>query len=385
MMADDDTGNINRNILKCKISRRANLAEIMKERPQSWSFTHEIARLELPVQKVLDIRPLGNAPTSLWIALTVDGMLLRLDLSHVSSHIIARLPEAKMSWIAEEVSASFPHQEKLILSPSGRFAAIVNRWELHGVVLDLSSGQIVMSLERGAYHAGHCDFPLAMTERDNRSLLVHGADWNRVDITDLVTGTVMTERDSPKYVPGQQVEHYLDYFHSGLLLSPNGEWIANNGWMWGSSSLTTTWSLKHWLETNVWESEDGLSRQEFFYREHRVDPICWIDSRTLAIWGYDEDEEDTALSPGLRVFDVVSGEEVRAFCGPEGELFFDEYLFSCSVEKGTAIWDVQTGERLYLDATFCPTRYHPGTKQFLTLRDEVHFQVSRLDKGASHT
>ncbi len=221
-----------------------------------------------------------------------------------------------------------------------------------------------------------------MVKRDNHTLLVHGTDWNRLDITDLVTGTLMTERNAPTYVPGQQVEHYLDYFHAGLLLSPDGEWIADNGWVWGSSSLTTAWSLKRWLETNVWESEDGLSRREFFYREHRVDPICWIDSRTLAILGYDESEEDTALRPGLRLFDVVSGDEVHSFSGPEGDLFFDEYLFSCSAEKGTALWDVRSGERLYRDPTFCPIRYHPGTKQFLTLRGEQHIQLSHLDKGS---
>lgn len=360
------------------------MAAIVKERPQPWSFTHEIARLEQPVQKLLDIQPLRNTSTNLWIALTVDGTLLRIDLSHVSSQVIARLPETKMSWIAEEAHKSFPHQEKLILSPNGRFAAVVNRWGLHGVVLNLSSGQIIMNLERGTYCAQYCDFPLIMLDRDNHSLLIHGTDWNRVDITDLDTGKLLTERDSPKYVSGQIPEHYLDYFHSSLLLSPNGEWIADNGWGWGSSSLTVIWNFKQWLETNVWESEDGHSRHELFYREHRVDPLCWIDPKTLAIWGYDKEEEDTALPPILRIFDVISGEEVRSFCGPEGELFFDEYLFSCSAEQGTAIWNVQTGERLHLDTAFCPTRYHPGTRQFLTLIDEASFQMSRLNKAASH-
>jgi hypothetical protein len=82
------------------------LAEIVKERPQPWHFTHKIVRLKQPFQKLLDIQPLGSKITSLWIALTVDGTLLSIDLSDVSSQVIAHLSEAKMSWIAEGVNKS---------------------------------------------------------------------------------------------------------------------------------------------------------------------------------------------------------------------------------------------------------------------------------------
>jgi hypothetical protein len=54
-----------------------------------------------------------------------------------------------------------------------------------------------------------------------------------------------------------QVDHYL---------SPDQEWIADNGWVWGAAGIVTSWSPRWWLEENVWESEDGPSRRRFVQR-----------------------------------------------------------------------------------------------------------------------
>ena len=111
--------------------------------------------------------------------------------------------------------------------------------------------------------------------------------------------------------------------------------------------------------------------------------MCWVGARTLALWGYGTDEE--ALIPAAWMFDVASGEqwaeEVGWFAGPSGDLVFDGYLFSFSEQDGMAVWDVATGERLLRDPTLCPTRYHRGARQFLTLLPDGAFQVSRLREG----
>jgi hypothetical protein len=63
---------------------------------------------------------------------------------------------------------------------------------------------------------------------------------------------------------------------------------------------------------------------------------------------------------------------------PVGSFTFDRYLFSCSTEAGTSVWDVATGERLLHDASFCPTAYHPGAGHFVTARADGVFRLSRL-------
>jgi hypothetical protein len=172
---------------------------------------------------------------SLWLVLTADGSLVQLDLARNQGNrrVITVLSEATMAWITEKGNHSRPRPEKFSLSSNGHFAVIVNPWGLHGIVVNLVSGQIV------------------------------------------------------KY------------------------------------------------------SEDGSSLHRLFDREHREDPLCWLDTRTLAIWGYLE--EDNPSPSILCIFDVISGEEQQRLSVPEGEIFFDEYLFSCSQTLGTTIWDVKTG------------------------------------------
>ena len=81
------------------------------------------------------------------------------------------------------------------------------------------------------------------------------------------------------------------------------------------------------------------------------------------------------------LFDAESGRQVRWFAGPVGSLVFDRYLFSFSADAGTSVWDIATGERLLHDAAFCPTAYHPGAGQFVTILPGGGFRLSRLVQG----
>jgi hypothetical protein len=148
---------------------------------------------------------------------------------------------------------------------------------------------------------------------------------------------------------------------------------------------------------NRWESEDGPSLKSLCGRAYFWDgPWCWIDARTLAVWGYGRDDE--WLIPAALVFDVVSGHEIRWFPGPEiapkneiypeerrpvGWFEFDEYLFSVSPERGTAVWDVVTGERLLEEPDFRPRCYHRGARRFLSLPGGATWHLSLLVGAAT--
>jgi hypothetical protein len=273
-----------------------------------------------------------------------------------------------------------------------------------------------MELNREDYHVNTCIFSIAFFEQLGETLLVHATDWNRLDVSNPANGKLIIQRPKPQYGQSKTKPlHYLDYFHASLSVSPDNKRIADNGWVWHPLGLVTVWDLKIWLEVNVWESEDGASRREFFDRDYYWDgPLCWIDETTLAVWG--EGDDDINLFNSVVLFDVVTGNRKGIFAGPpEGKFIFDNYLFVLYKEQlkgdwdllplrpewntinkqppmhnlqgqrhaptnsdSISVWNVESGERLLLDTSFCPVSYHPGAKTFLTILGEGKFQLSSL-------
>ncbi|HEY4263154.1 MAG TPA: hypothetical protein VGM98_23530 [Schlesneria sp.] len=270
-------------------------------------------------------------------------------------------------------------------SPNGDYGAIYQASDRLGVVFEISTGTITAQLNRGEYRPENSYFPIAFFQHEGRTLLVTATDWNKLDVIDPATGVVITERSLSS-------DQNLNYFHAQLLVSPDGQWIVDNGWVWHPVGIVRSWSLGAWIEQNPFESEDGLSVRELTTRAYYWDgPICWIDAATVGIWGWGRD--DDWLIPAIRLMDVASGKELRWFAGPQvrptqiwapkkvpPSLFYDEYLVSVSNDIGTAVWDVATGEQLLHDASFAPISYHPQAKYYLTVTVDG-FRCSRLIKS----
>jgi hypothetical protein len=340
------------------------------ERASGLHFRHESLHLgELAGDRILDVRPVQAVDQNLWVAVTGAGQLLRLDLDDRSAAAIRPLTGSNLNF-ADPVT--------LHLSGDGRMAAVVNTHGQSGVVVDLGSGKATMPLQRDDYHNEHCTFPAAFCEVDGRLLLIHATAWNRLDVSDPASGELLTDRPPPVYRQGEdRPAHYLDYFHCGLSVSPGQEYVVDNGWVWAPVGVLTSWSVRRWLRENVWESEDGPSKQTLCWRNYHWDaPLCWVGDVRLAVWGYGEDDE--WLLPAVRIFDVATGREERWFPGPRGSLAFDGYLFSFDGADGTSVWDADTGERLVRESSFCPLRYHPGAKTFLTVMPDGLLRVSKL-------
>ena len=343
----------------------------IRERRSSLKFVHR--QVSLPgwdERKLHCIQPENNE-SSRWIALSADGEL-QLDLDEENVALLMQLPSEHID-LNESVL--------LRLSSNSQFAAIASERGEKGFVVDLRAKKVTMHLNRGDYHNEQTIFPIVFFEDDNkRVLLVHATDWNRLDISDPLTGELLTKREPTSYVQGEpQPEHYLDYFHGGLTVSPDNKWIVDNGWVWAPVGVVRTWNLQQWLSSNVWESEDGQSIRNLCERAYFWGgPLCWIDNQTLAVWGFGGDDE--YLIPAVLLFDVESKKRLRWFAGPQGELTFDVYLFSSSKEHGTAVWDIETGERLCHEDKLNYLSYHRGTKQFLSFNAAGQFQISRLSE-----
>ena len=382
----------------------------IQEIPTQLRFDHRDVSFNPPLLDLVGLVPVESEADT-WLALTRSGQLARIDFSSHRWQPILTLertdgalfgedgyPEAiAMHVRLADMAASQPPSSKLtgvpasqrlvirdratrlpnllVASAAGRYVAVCNRWGERGIVLDLETGRPCFELKRN-YHAEQSDFPVAFAESALGPLLIHGTAWNRLDVTQMSNLKLLTPRESPAYNKGEPSPHYLDYFHGGLSVSPGGNWILDNGWVWHPVGVVATWRLTSWIDGDVWESEDGPSKRRLCFRDYLWDaPCAWIDDQTVAVWGIGDDDE--WMLDAARIFDVRSGDEIRWFPGPAGNLVFDRYLFSFGESLGTAVWDVRTGERLLKDEETRPIAYHPTGHSFLSAV-EGGFRVSRL-------
>ncbi|BCL83060.1 hypothetical protein ccbrp13_55250 [Ktedonobacteria bacterium brp13] len=318
--------------------------------------------------RILVMQPLTISRESEWIAILADGEVVRLNLTTCSVTSLLHLPSSDLR---------LDQRLRLRISPDGECAALVNVLGRYGFVLDLKAQRVTRKLERDDYHSDVSNFPLAFFVMDDRTLLVHGTEWNRLDISDPITGECLTQRPSVAWTPEKPPQHYLDYFHAGLIVSPNQEWLVDDGWVWQPHGMLVAYRLRRWLHENVWETEDTTFDHQICVRDYWDRALCWIDGHTLAVWGYGDGEE--WLLPAVRIFDVETTAELRWFLGPSGVLVFDNYLYSFSADDPLAVWDVETGERLLHIPDFSPSHYHPGVGHFLRIGESGTFVVGQLN------
>jgi hypothetical protein len=313
------------------------------EEPSTITAVHRACGFAWPA--VVDLQPLLGSDRARFLGVTADTTLHEIDLDAGTARVVghAGLELAK---------------PMLRVSRDGSLAAVVDEKGVRGSVIDLAERRVILPLVREDYHAEHCTFPIAFVERD-RTLLAWSPVWNRLDIVDPRTGESVTGR--PLIEHGS--DHYLDYFHSGLAVSPDASRIASNGWHWHPYGSVVAWSVDAWL-ANPYESEDGPSRRSLAGTEYLWDrPLCWIDGNTVVLWGIGD--SDRSMLSAVRVVDVDTGKEHGWFPGPTGDLVFDRELFSIEAEALT-VWNVARGTRLFRD-TATQLRYHPSAKLFVSL------------------
>ncbi|CAN5508969.1 hypothetical protein BH10CYA1_BH10CYA1_40460 [soil metagenome] len=359
------------------------------ERPGK--FNGDIVETELPIENdILDIAPINGESSSTWLILDATGALHRLNCDEARCDIIGRIPiiaePGHQPWCDHSLT------NRLYVSNAGLFAAVVNDYGKQGVVVSLATSHVTMNLYGGDYHCETVPFSFSFVEHNGRTLVLHRTDWNRLDISDAANGDLLTERRIAPYETGKQrPEHYLDYFHGGLFVSPDGTLTADDGWIWHPVGVPTVFSISAWLAGSLWESEDGSSMLSLCNRAYYWDAaMCWIDSARIAVGGLGDDEEE--MVDGARIFDVEKIEEsgswriakeILSFRGPRGKFFSDgQKLFSVN-EHGLNIWDAGDGARVGVIPELQATHQHLGAREMVELRGKTmrrwQFGVSEVE------
>lgn len=333
--------------------------------------------LPTEIGTIVDVAPIDGVQSSLWLLLTEGGLLIRLDAdtlewAGVAVSSVPREPALKAG------NGAAPGW-RLHASRGGQFAAVVNDYGRHGQLIDLRHGGITLELDGGDYHADTVPFSFAFVEMRGRVFVIHRTDWNRLDVSDAATGTLLSERGPTSYRSGEErPAHYLDYFHGALSVSPNCTHILSDGWVWHPVGIPVTWNVERWISDNVWESEDGPTRLALCDRDYYWNSgVAWIAESTVAIGGIGED--DMYMIDGARIFDVTApgsshgqwhrARELRAFAGPAGEFFSDGVWLYSAGRTGLSRWSLDDGARTGHLPEFCPTHYHRGARELVHLVD----------------
>lgn len=329
------------------------------------------------------LRTIEPAAADRWIALDVAGRLLELDAATATVTVHFTLPDGT---VAPPPDGGPRNTEPidLHLAPDGSLVAVVERYGTRGAVVDLARGAVVMTLTRGDYCVEHCTWPVGWVRRGDRLLLVHGTDWNRLDLSDPRTGELLTAREPPGFDAQPRSARALDYFWCRLHVAPDGELAWSDGWVWHPVPVPRVFSLARWADGNVWETEDGPSLRSLDVHDDAWDlPACWIDARTVARWSVADPAVHPSL-PGVDVFDVATGERLRSLIGPRpGDLAFDERLYAFGPHQGVTAWDVRTGERTFAAPDFCPDGYHARSRCFWRLEPDGAMTLARVVRAIS--
>lgn len=252
--------------------------------------------------------------------------------------------------------------------------------------------------------------------------LVYAIVWNRLDVIDVATGEVITKRLTGEAMPvdspyqGNRKELY--YSFCGLEISQDSSLIASSGWLSHPVGVVAWWSLKDWLDGDLYLSEcpsywhdissawygkisimclffcatqtiiflfllatqqhtpHYYSHQPEYYHHYcRGMPLCWAGHR-LVHWGVGLDGQH--LMRAIAIYDVDTKEQREIGEVPRGPMWYDNgILFVISaLNRSLSAWDIDTEEFLVDSSDANALTYHPSSQVFLAVNnDEDAFQL----------
>ncbi len=243
---------------------------------------------------------------------------------------------------------------KIEIKVSKRYVVVYNNIGQFGYVFDMNLSEYILDIDRKDYHNQHCQFSISFIN----DMLIHGTDWNKLDVTDLKNGRSILEKEGDMG----------DFFSCGI--STSAKYIVNNGWVWHPVGAIAYWDIQSWLDGEL----DELSDKFVLPTDYLWDrSICWIDDTNIAVYGFCND--DIYVIDGVIIVNLESGSISNWFPGPSGKLFYDKYIIS--LDKGMSIWRI-SGERVFYSDSINPDLYVEDGK-FIEILDNGRLRLYTFD------
>jgi hypothetical protein len=181
------------------------------------------------------------------------------------------------------------------------YVCVTERFGLNAALVDIRSRNIT-KFSREDHEARVSSYSIGFLERNGHTLLIHQTEWNRLDITDLDTGILLTDREikcdrieTKKDDGTTEVDYvennYLEHFYSLLHVSPDYKSFLSNGWIWTPVDNIICFRVDDFLER--W---DPSAVQTGYFGGYNWDrPCTFIDNDTFVAVvddNYDPDDDD---------------------------------------------------------------------------------------------
>jgi hypothetical protein len=189
-------------------------------------------------------------------------------------------------------------------SPSGEYTVIYTRLGTKGLIL--RNGRPVREINRSYYQSEAYEFPIVLLRLKNgREAIVHCPDeYNRLEIDDLETGVRLTQDDGRAPV---------DFFHSRLDVSPDGNVLISAGWLWQPVDDVRMYNLATALADP--RSLDAGEMAMVAWADNSSAAFLADGSLVVALDGIEDIDEDGTITENdraeLRIFDLRSDELPR--------------------------------------------------------------------------
>jgi hypothetical protein len=224
------------------------------------------------------------------------------------------------------------------------FVCVVENFGLNGIVISTENKKFSIPIKRKEYFTNCSSYSIGFLERENHVLLIHQTEWNRLDITDLTTGKLLTKRKS---ITTPKDKNYVDYFHSLLHVSPCSRYFLSNGWVWQPFDFINCYKVEEFLK-HFESSGFGI---DYWYEANWDRPCTFIDDDAFVIAAdieEDKDEEinnrhefrfyritDNLIDGLLPVHKTIDCEiwGTNQYCEIKGNLYYDKtsnYLIAMS-------------------------------------------------------
>ncbi len=344
------------------------------------------------------------------LSVPISGKIIALCWSNLHHHQVYALTQAASLLLIDTTTGSIVAEHTLpwgdldwekpvqvALSSQDQFLCLANDYDQYGYVFDLHQGEVSFKLDRGTYHTIQTKFPTIFFRKEGKEYLIHAADWNHIDITELATQTLITQRDTNQY----EKEGYLDYFYGELHLSPNQQWLLSSGWVWNPVSVIKFINLEKWFYENKAEPEQNQEANFGIVSYYWDRAICWVGNTTVAYF-YDpreeELEEDACEEQGIRpdqsylfLYDVRTREMIKRieFWGfsqnqyheatPDCGLFFRQHLIASSRQRGTFVIDLAKEAIIYQNPDLYLEHFQSAFGIFYCLKEENVIEYTQFE------
>ncbi|MDT7783923.1 MAG: hypothetical protein QOF58_2342 [Pseudonocardiales bacterium] len=278
-----------------------------------------------------------------WLARTADGLVA------LNAGLLCPPPLTVEDYGEEAWREAIP---ALHTSPDGRYAAVVNDYGNLGVVVDLASGEVVLSLDRDDVHtATTTPFPIGFLPGDR---VVAATEVCRLDVIDLGTGAVLTERETD-----------FSEYHGRLTVSPCGRWFVDHRWVWHPDGAPTVVDVDEWLRTGGDPEGTYLAFRDYPWDQ----PVAWPLPGIVAV---QRTEDRYFEGDGIEIYNVGQlGEPdeppMALLPGVTGPMWAHDGALYVSGEAGFEGWDPERELRFGVVEGFRPIAHRDGV--FAELRD----------------